>query len=59
MSYIIKDWAGNHLFRDKAFDSFEEGWEFIYTNVDNSEYEQSQNEDDNVYQEYYVVEEDE
>lgn len=53
--FIIEDWAGNHLFPDKVFKTFEEGWEFIYENVDNSGYEQSGNEDDNVFQDYYVV----
>lgn len=54
--FIIKDWAGNHLFTDKTFDTFEDGWEFIYENVDNSKFEASGNDDDNEYQEYFVVE---
>ncbi len=54
--YIIIDWAGNRLFKDKVFNSFDEGWEFIYANVDNSKYEETQNEDDNEHQEYYVIE---
>lgn len=56
MKYIIKDWAGNHLFKDQVFDSYEEGWEYIYENVDNSLYDETQDEDHNEYQEYYVVE---
>lgn len=52
--YIIKDWAGNHLFKNYRFDSFEEGWNFIYKNVDNSTYDLSGDENDNIYQEYYV-----
>lgn len=55
MKYKIQDWAGNHLFVDQEFDTFEDGWEFIYRNVDNSVYDQTQKEDDNVYQEYLVV----
>ncbi len=47
--YIIQDWAGNHLFKDKEFDSFEEGWEFIYENV------QEETEDDGTYEDLYVV----
>ncbi len=43
--YIIEDWAGNHLFKDKVFDSFEDGWDFIM--------EQFPNEDD--LQDYYVI----
>lgn len=56
MKYIIKDWADNHLFQDEVFDSYEEGWEFIYENVDNSVYDETLDDDDSVYQEYYVVE---
>lgn len=53
--YIIKDWAGNHLFKDKIFDSFEDGWEFIYQNVDNSLYDKTENENENNFQEYFVT----
>lgn len=56
MKFIIQDWAGNHLFKDQEFDTFEEGWDFIRANVDNSEYDRTQNENDNVFQEYFVVE---
>lgn len=28
--WIIKDWADNHLFRDKTFPTFEDGWDFLY-----------------------------
>lgn len=54
--FIIQDWAGNRMFPDNEFESFEEGWEFIYANVDNSEYDESGNEDKNVYQDIYVNE---
>ena len=54
-TYIIQDWAGNHLFENKTFNSFEDGWDFIYQNVDNSKFEETQNDDDNEYQEYFVV----
>ncbi len=43
--YIIEDWAGNHLFKDKVFESFEDGWDFIM--------EQFPDEDD--LQDYYVI----
>ena len=49
MKYIIQDWAGNHLFKDKTFDSYEEGWEFIYANVS------EETENDGTYDDYYVV----
>lgn len=53
--FIIQDWAGNHLFTSKVFSSFEDGWNFIYENVDNSEFERTQNDNDDNYQEYEVV----
>lgn len=38
--FIITDWAGNHLFKNKEFSTFEDGWDFIYENVtDEEEYE--------------------
>ena len=30
MKWIIKDWCGKVLFGGREFDSFEEGWSFIY-----------------------------
>ncbi len=53
--FIIQDWAGNHLFVDWEFDTFEDGWEHIYENVDNSLYDKTGKDDDNTYQEYFVV----
>lgn len=53
--FIIIDWAWNHLFKDKEFETFEDGWEYIYENVDNSKYDETGNEDDNEYQDYYVI----
>jgi hypothetical protein len=29
--YIIKDWANNHCFSDKIFNSYEDGWDFLYS----------------------------
>ncbi len=28
--FIIEDWAGNRMFPDKSFDTFEDGWAFVY-----------------------------
>jgi hypothetical protein len=28
--FIIKDWADNHLFVGQSFESFDDGWEFLY-----------------------------
>lgn len=28
--FVIEDWAGNHLFPHKTFDSFQDGWDFLY-----------------------------
>ena len=52
--WIIEDWAGNRMFPDKTFDSFDDAWEYIYENVDNSKYDESGNEDDNIYQDIFV-----
>ena len=54
-TFIIIDWAGNHLFTDETFESFEDGWNFIYENVDNSKFEETQNDNDDNYQEYCVI----
>lgn len=44
--YIVKDWAGNHLFKEETFNSFEEGWEFLYANVDEV--------DENTFDDYFI-----
>lgn len=54
--FIIQDWAGNRMFPDKTFESFEDGWEFVYENVDNSKFDLSGDDDDSVFQDIYVVE---
>jgi hypothetical protein len=53
--YIIEDWAGNHLFKNKTFNSFDEGRQFIWNNVDNSVFDRTQNDDDDEHQDYFVV----
>lgn len=57
--FIIIDWTGNLMFKGKTFESFEDGWEFIYENVDNSEFDKTQNDNDDNYQEYSVINENE
>lgn len=47
--YIIEDWTGKRLFPEKTFLTFEEGWDFIYTNV------KEEKEEDGTYDDYYVV----
>jgi hypothetical protein len=54
--FIIQDWAGNRMFPENTFDTFEDGWEFVDENVDNSEFEKSGDENDNALQDIYVVE---
>jgi hypothetical protein len=44
--FMIEDWAGNRMFPEKTFSTFEDGWDFIYSNV----------EDEEMYQDVYVVE---
>jgi hypothetical protein len=29
--YAIFDWAGNHLFQEYEFETFEDAWEHLYT----------------------------
>lgn len=53
MTYIIQDWMGNTLFGGKTFESFEDGWGFIYETDSNLE------EDDHYYDDYFIEEEDE
>lgn len=48
--YIIQDWAGNRLFPNDIFDTFEEGWDFIRENVEEDSPE------DGTFDDYYVVE---
>jgi len=43
--FKIVDWMNNRIFPDKAFTSFEHGWEYIYKKFDNEE----------DHQEYFVV----
>ncbi len=30
MTYIIQDWTGRTLFDGKTFNTFEDGWEYLY-----------------------------
>jgi len=53
-TFIIQDWAGNRMFPEETFETYEDAWEFIYDNVDNSEYDKTGDENDNVYQDIYV-----
>lgn len=43
--FIIEDWAGNRLFPTEEFDTFEDGWDFIYINIDDAD----------MYQDLYVL----
>ena len=52
--FIIQDWAGNRMFPQNTFASFDDGWDFIRENVDNSEYDKTGNENDNAYQEIFT-----
>lgn len=52
MSFVIFDWAGNHLSAHGSFRSFEEGWDYILGEMTDR---LSLTEED--YGEYYVLEE--
>ena len=49
MKWIIKDWAANHLFPEKEFDSFEDAWEFLYET-----FREEMEKDEEFFQDYYV-----
>jgi len=53
---MIQDWAGNRMFPEMTFDTFEDGWAYVDENVDNREYELSGDDDDDVLQDIYVIE---
>ena len=55
MKYIIKDWCSNVLFGGREFDSFEEGWDFIYEN-DPEPAERTSKWIDGWYDDYFVEE---
>lgn len=44
--WIIEDWAGNRLYLDMEFGSFDDGWAFIYENIEDI---------DNAYDDVFVV----
>lgn len=44
--WIIIDWAYNRLFPKMEFESFEDGWDFIYENIED---------EDNAYEDIFVV----
>lgn len=47
--YWIQDWAGNRLFPDKRFETFDDDWAFIFENV------VEEVEGDGTYDDYYVL----
>ena len=53
--YIIRDWMNNILFDGIEFDSFEEGWDYIYV-TDPMPEEESPDWVDGWYDDYYVIE---
>ena len=53
MRFIIKDWVGNILFEKRRFNSFEEGWGFIYE-TDPIPAENDPRYDEHWYDDYYV-----
>ena len=44
--YRIEDWAGNVMFNDKRFKTFEDGWDYIYEHIEDK---------DNAYDDVFVV----
>lgn len=31
MKWIIQDWTGSRKFTDREFDTFQDGWDFLYS----------------------------
>jgi len=48
--FIIEDWAGNVMFHGKEFDTFEDGWDYIYENI------KEEFEGDGTYDDVFVIE---
>lgn len=44
--FIIIDWANNHCYPQMEFDTFEDGWDWIYANVEDI---------DSSYDDLYVI----
>ena len=57
--YIIKDWAGNRKFPNKEFATFEDGWEFLDTQLPIIYKDEYIGNEDIISSEYYVVLKDE
>jgi len=38
--WVIHDWAGNRICPDKDFESFEDGWEYVFTKFNEEDYEE-------------------
>lgn len=55
MKYIIQDWAGNRMFPDKQFDSFDDGWCFLYEEIPKLYPNLSEKEEDDQLSEYFVI----
>lgn len=47
--WIITDWIDNHLFPEKEFDSFEDGWAFLYET-----FREEMEKDEEFFQDYFV-----
>ena len=56
--YVISDWHGNILFPDERFKTPELAWGFAYKNIDNLKYERTLEDDDDVFEDIFVVIED-
>lgn len=57
--YIIKDWAGNRKFPNKEFATFEDGWEFLDTQLPIIYKDEYIGNEDIISSEYYVLLKDE
>jgi len=53
--YIIEDWAGNRMFINKVFTSCDDALNYIHKEVDNSKFDETNCDDDDIYQDIFVV----
>lgn len=51
--FIIEDWAGNRLYQNRRFESFEAAWDYVYLHFE------PENEDEAKYDDIYVLPENE
>lgn len=39
MKYHVEDWAGNRMFPEKEFDTFDDGWAYVMANCPENDWQ--------------------